>query len=92
MAHTAGLFVQAALALIAALLIGFGVAKLRTENVAAPVLAHRIGPVEMEGRVEFAQAQAAGTDVAGRARLSMAKVRCPAAAASDAGSAARAPA
>lgn len=48
-------FIQAALAILAALLIGFGVAKLRTENVAAPVLAHRIGPVEMEGRVEFAQ-------------------------------------
>ncbi len=53
-------FVQAALAIFAALLIGFGVAKLRTENVAAPVLAHRVGPVEMEGRVEFAQSHGKG--------------------------------
>ena len=53
-------FVQAALAIVAALLIGFGVAKLRTENVAAPVLAYRIGPVEMVGRVEFAQSHGKG--------------------------------
>jgi competence protein ComEC len=54
------IFVQAVLAAIAAILIGFGVAKLRTEMVAAPVLAHRIGPVEMEGRVAFAQAHGKG--------------------------------
>ena len=53
-------FVQALLAVVAAFLIGFGVAKLRAEHVAAPVLARRIGPVEMEGRVEFAQAHGRG--------------------------------
>ncbi len=54
------LAVKAFLALAAALLIGFGVAKLRTETVAAPVLFHRIGPVAMEGRVEFAQIHGKG--------------------------------
>jgi competence protein ComEC len=49
------MFIKAILAAMAAVLIGFGTAKLRTEIVAAPVLAHRIGPVRMEGRVEFAQ-------------------------------------
>jgi competence protein ComEC len=51
---------KAILALAASLLIGFGVAKLRTEMVAAPVLLHRIGPVEMEGQVEFAQIHGKG--------------------------------
>jgi competence protein ComEC len=46
---------RAALALVAAMLIGFTAAKLRTETVAAPVLQHRIGPVDVEGRVEDAQ-------------------------------------
>jgi competence protein ComEC len=52
--------VKACFALAAALLIGSGIAKLRTEMVAAPVLSHRIGPVEMEGRVEFAQIHGKG--------------------------------
>ncbi len=54
------LAIKACLALAAALLVGFGVAKLRTEMVAAPVLFHRIGPVAMEGRVEFAQIHGKG--------------------------------
>jgi len=53
-------FAQAVMAGIAALLIGFGSAKLRSDLVAAPVLGHRIGPVEMVGRVEFAQAHGKG--------------------------------
>jgi competence protein ComEC len=53
-------FLRAVLATLAALLIGFGMAKLRTESVAAPALAHRLGPVEMEGRVEFAQLHGKG--------------------------------
>ncbi|HSZ11792.1 MAG TPA: ComEC/Rec2 family competence protein, partial [Rhizomicrobium sp.] len=52
--------VRAVLAFAAAVLIGFGAAKLRAKDVAAPVLVHRIGPVEMEGRVEFAQAHGKG--------------------------------
>jgi len=52
---------RAFLALLAAVLIGFGIAKLRTEWVSAPVLAHKTGPVGMDGRVEFAQAHGKGT-------------------------------
>jgi len=53
-------FLRAALAGVAAVSIGFAMAKLRTESVAAPALAHRIGPVEMDGRVEFAQLHGKG--------------------------------
>ncbi|HWU25372.1 MAG TPA: ComEC/Rec2 family competence protein [Rhizomicrobium sp.] len=48
--------VKAFLAALAAFLIGFAAAKLREETIAAPVIVHRLGPVEMAGRVEFAQA------------------------------------
>ena len=48
-------FVRALLALVAAIMIGFGDAKLRTEMVAAPVLTHRVGPIGMDGQVIFAQ-------------------------------------
>jgi competence protein ComEC len=51
---------RAAFALIAAVLIGFGVAKLRTEHVAAPVLMHKTGPAGIDGRVEFAQGHGKG--------------------------------
>jgi competence protein ComEC len=44
----------------AVLLLGFCAAKLRTESVAAPVLMHRVGPVEMDGRVESAQLHGKG--------------------------------
>lgn len=43
------------LALTAALCLGFGVARLRTEMVAAPVLTHPIGPVGLDGRVAFVE-------------------------------------
>jgi competence protein ComEC len=49
------MFMRAVLALVAAGLIGFGDAKLRTEFVAAPVLAHRVGPLDMSGQVTFSQ-------------------------------------
>jgi competence protein ComEC len=58
---TRGTLARVALAGVAAVLIGFGVAKLRTESVAAPALARRIGPVEMTGRVAFAQLHGKGT-------------------------------
>ena len=48
-------FARALFALIAAMMIGFGDAKLRTEMVAAPVLTHRVGPIGMDGQVIFAQ-------------------------------------
>ncbi|HEY5047146.1 MAG TPA: ComEC/Rec2 family competence protein [Rhizomicrobium sp.] len=47
---------RALFALTAAILLGFGIAKWRTESVAAPVLMHRVGPVDIEARVEWSQA------------------------------------
>jgi len=47
--------VRIACALLAALSLGFGAAKLRTELVRAPVLAREIGPVGLDGRIEFVQ-------------------------------------
>lgn len=61
---------QAGFALLAAVLIGFGVAKLRTGHVAAPVLTHKTGPVGIDGRVEFAQGHGKGV----RAVISLAHV------------------
>jgi competence protein ComEC len=43
---------KALLAGLAALLIGFGIAKHRADSVAAPVLTHRLGLSVIEGRVE----------------------------------------
>lgn len=40
---------------LAVVVAGFCLAKLRMEQVGAPVAMHRIGPVELVGRVEFAQ-------------------------------------
>lgn len=54
------LWLRALLGAAAAGLIGFSAAKLRTETVRAPVLARKLGPAEMEGRVEFAQSHGAG--------------------------------
>jgi len=48
------------LGVIAALAIGFAVAKLRTESVAAPVLVHRIGPVAIEASVDSTQLHGKG--------------------------------
>lgn len=52
---------RAALAMTAAVLIGFGVAKLRTEAVAAPVLSHKIGPLHFNARIVSADARGKGT-------------------------------
>jgi competence protein ComEC len=54
---------RAIASVLAALLIGFGVAKWRADSVAAPILMHRIGPVELDARVEWAQAHGKGTRV-----------------------------
>jgi len=56
-------WLKVVLALAAAFAIGFAAAKLRTEQVRAPVLRHRIGPVMLMGRVEAAQIHGAGTRV-----------------------------
>jgi competence protein ComEC len=45
---------------LATLLAGFCLAKLRTELVAAPVIMHRIGPAEIDARVESAELHGKG--------------------------------
>ncbi|MGC9954776.1 MAG: ComEC/Rec2 family competence protein [Rhizomicrobium sp.] len=51
------------LALLAAASVGFAVAKVRTEFVRAPVLARKLGPLGIDGRVDFVQAHGKGTRV-----------------------------
>ena len=48
------------LAAIAATALGFALAKLRTEMVGAPVLAQRIGPLGLDGRIEAAELHGKG--------------------------------
>jgi competence protein ComEC len=52
-----------ALALLAAASLGFGVVKLRTELVRAPVLARKLGTAGIDGRVEFVQTHGKSTRV-----------------------------
>ena len=54
---------RALLALCAAVLLGFGLAKWRSESVAAPVVSHRIGPVAIEGRVQWVQQHGNGVRI-----------------------------
>lgn len=54
---------RAGFGILAALLIGFAVAKHRTDSVTAPVLAHKTGPLAVEGRVEQAQLHGKGVRV-----------------------------
>ncbi|HEX3653300.1 MAG TPA: ComEC/Rec2 family competence protein [Rhizomicrobium sp.] len=54
---------RAALSFVAAVLIGFGLAKHRTDSVAAPVLSHRAGPALVQGRVETVEAHGKGVRV-----------------------------
>lgn len=51
---------KAALAGVAALLIGFALAKHRSDSVAAPILTHRLGAGPIEGRVENAEVHGKG--------------------------------
>jgi competence protein ComEC len=51
---------KATLVGIAALLIGFGVAKYRADSVTAPILSHRLGHSVIEGRVENAETHGKG--------------------------------
>lgn len=55
-AATHRLAFRIALALLAAASLGFAVAKLRTELVRAPVLARKLGPLGIDGRVDSVQA------------------------------------
>ena len=50
----------AVFALLAAMALGFGVAKLRSDAVAAPHLTRNLGPVRMEGRVVSAELRGTG--------------------------------
>ena len=52
---------RALAAMTAAVLVGFGVARLRTEAVAAPVLGHKIGPVRFDARVVSLDERGKGT-------------------------------
>ena len=62
------------LTLLMAISLGFAIAKLRTDFVAAPVLSHKIGPIGVTGCVESVQAKDKGVRavfrVAGIRRLS----------------------
>jgi competence protein ComEC len=51
------------LALLAALALGFVVAKARETQVTAPVLMRRIGPAQVEGRIETLEARSSGVRV-----------------------------
>ncbi len=52
--------VRVALGALGIAAFGFGLAVLRTEIVAAPVLAHKIGPLGLDGRVESAELHGKG--------------------------------
>lgn len=52
---------RAAFAIAAAVLIGFSVAKLRSEAVAAPVLSHKIGPLHFDARIVSVDSHGNGT-------------------------------
>lgn len=52
-----------ALALLAAFVLGFGVARWRTELVAAPTLSHRVGPVHLQGRVVQSEPRGYGSRI-----------------------------
>jgi competence protein ComEC len=54
---------RALLAAAAALSLGFAHAELRTARVSAPVLARKMGPVAIEGRIEIAQVHGKGVRV-----------------------------
>ena len=56
-----GSLLRMGLALLAAASLGFGVAKLRTEAVRAPVLAREVGPVRLEARVVKAERRGDGS-------------------------------
>jgi competence protein ComEC len=55
-----GAAARLSLGVVAALAIGFASAKLRTDDVAAPVLFHRIGPVMIEASVDSTQLHGKG--------------------------------
>ncbi len=59
-ARASKMWQAAILAGLSAILLGFAVAKFRTERVAAPHLTRSVGPVRMEGRIVSAEARGDG--------------------------------
>src|SRR5262249_43946838 len=55
-----GIYLRLTFAVVLTVAVGFFVAKIRTNIVAAPILSHRIGPVHIEGRVVDAQLHGEG--------------------------------
>ncbi len=62
-ARSAQILLRVVLAASAALSLGFAHATLRAASVAAPVLAHKIGPAGLDGRIETVQIHGKGVRV-----------------------------
>jgi competence protein ComEC len=67
----AGLTRRAGSVIVAVMAAGFAAASMRTVSVAAPVLARRIGPVTVQGRIILAESFPQGT------RLTLERLRIP---------------
>jgi len=57
---TQNVVLRISLAALAAMTLGFAVAKMRTEDVAAPILQRRVGPIGIDGRVEQSELHGKG--------------------------------
>jgi len=60
---TQNVILRISLAALAAMTLGFAVAKMRTEDVAAPILQRRVGPIGIDGRVEQSELHGKGVRV-----------------------------
>ena len=60
---TQDVVLRISLAALAATALGFAIAKMRTEHVAAPILERRVGPIGIDGRVEQAELRGKGVRV-----------------------------
>ena len=60
---TQDVVLRISLAALAATTLGFAIAKMRTEHVAAPILERRVGPIGIEGRVEQSELRGKGVRV-----------------------------
>lgn len=56
-------FARAALAIVAAVSLGLAVAKFREERVEAPIVPHALGPIPLEGLVDYLQTHGKGMRV-----------------------------
>jgi competence protein ComEC len=55
--------IRIAFSALAAITLGFAIAKARTEFVAAPILEHRVGPIGIDGRVEQSELHGKGVRI-----------------------------